>query len=366
MLPLKFAVRQLLKTPGFTITATLTLALGIGATTAIFSIVEGVLLRPLPFPDPQRLVVLSDVLRGANFSGNGDAGVTAPDIVNYVRDTHSFQSLGGFGQTGYELSGAGEPAPINATRMTAGVFDALGVQPPMGRVFTRQEDEQHQQVAVLSYSTWQNRFHGDPQALNRKILLDRNPYIVIGVMPRGFEFPLVPGQLNQSELWTPMSFTAQELGSGAASWNFNMVGRLKPGISQSQAQSDAEVVAQATMRSYPSWMSGLHIRAVVHPLKDVTVAQARPLIRALFFAVAVVLLIACANLAGLLLVRAIRGRREIAIRLAVGARPPALLLQAMLESLILSVTGGVIGLALAAVALRVGINLLPETLPRVK
>src|SRR5579884_1992857 len=150
MLPLKFAVRQLLKTPGFTITAALMLALGIGSTTAIFSIVEGVLLRPLPFPDPERLVVLTDILRGADLSSNGDAGATAPDVVNYVRDTHSFQSLGGYGQTGFELSGVGEPAPINAARMTAGIIGALAVQPLMGRVFTQDEDQHHQQVAVLS------------------------------------------------------------------------------------------------------------------------------------------------------------------------------------------------------------------------
>src|SRR5579884_123568 len=364
MRDLKFALRQLRKSPGFAATAVLMLALGIGATNAIFSIVEGVLLRPLPFPEPERLVSLSDILQGADLSGNGEAGVTSQDIRNYTRDTHSFESLGGYGQTGFELSGVGEPAQVNAARMSAGVFPALRVPPLLGRFFTAQEDEQSQPVALLSYSLWQSRFHGDPRAIGAKILLDRKPYVVIGVMPRGFEFPLVPGRLNASELWVPFSFTAQELGTGAASWNYSMVGRLKPGITPAQAQADAERVAQATMRAYPAWMASLHISAVIHPLKEETIQQARPLIRTLFFAVAVVLLIACANLAGLLLVRAIRGRREVAIRLAVGARASALLRQATLESLVLSISGGVLGLIAAAVALPMCLRFLPETLPR--
>src|SRR5580658_7165324 len=134
---LKIAVRHLLKSPGFAITAVLMLALGIGATTAIFSVVEGVLLRPLPFPDSDRLMVLADILQGADISGNGEAGVTVPDIRNYTRDTHSFASLGGYSGTGFELSGLGEPASINATRMTGGVFPALQISPLMGRVFTQ-------------------------------------------------------------------------------------------------------------------------------------------------------------------------------------------------------------------------------------
>ena len=194
---LKFAVRQLRKSPGFTVTAVLMLAFGIGATTAIFSIVEGVLLRPLPFPNSHQLVELTDRLQGADVGGNGEAGVTVPDIRAYTRDTRSFAALGGYQFAGYELSGAGEPAQVNASRLAAGVFPALGVAPLLGRVFTAEEVEHSQQVAVLSYTTWQERFHGDKQILGTKILLDRKPYLVIGVMPRNFEFPLVPGQLNR-------------------------------------------------------------------------------------------------------------------------------------------------------------------------
>ena len=197
---LKFVFRQLGKSPGFTATAVLMLAFGIGATTAIFSIVEGVLLRPLPFPNSSQLVVLSDRIQGVEVGGNGEAGVTVPDIRAYTRDTHTFAALGGFQYAGYELSGSGEPAQVSAARMSAGVFSALAVVPQLGRVFTEKETEQSQQVLVLSYATWKSRFHGDSQILNTKVLLDRKPYLVIGVMPRNFEFPLNSGQLNRTEL----------------------------------------------------------------------------------------------------------------------------------------------------------------------
>lgn len=362
----RYTLRQLRKSPGFTVTAILMLALGIGATTAIFSIVEGVLLRPLPFPDPDRLVILGDVLEGSHCASCTQSSVTAPDIRNYMRDTESFSHLGGYRQRLFELSGAGEPAAVNATRMSGEVFAALGVPPVLGRTFTQQEDEEGQQVAVLSYGMWRSRFHGDANVLGSKILLYRKPYTVIGVMPRDFEFPLNPGNVNQSELWLPLSLQPEEFTAGrAASWNSRMVGRLKPGITAEQAQSDAERVAQETMHDYPAYMRSFRIHAVATPLHEDTVGQARPLVRTLLFAVIVVLLIACANLAGLLLVRAIRRRREIAVRLALGARAGTLLRQAIFESMVLSIAGGAIGLALAAVALRVGVSLLPQTLPRV-
>jgi predicted permease len=362
---LRFVFRQLRKSPGFTATAILMLAFGIGATTAIFSIVEGVLLRPLPFPDSDRLVVLADRIQGADLGGNGEAGVTAPDIRAYTRDTRSFESLGAYGFATYELSGVGDPAQVNASRLSSGIFPALAVNPLVGRFFTAQEEEEKQQLAILSYATWQSRFHGDPQIVGGKILLDRKPYLVIGVMPKDFEFPLVPGHLNRSELWVPMSSTEQELTQGAASWNFQAVGRLKAGVTAAQARSDAERVAQEIMRGYPPFMASLRISPVVRPLQEETIEQARPLVRTLFLAVAVVLLIACANLAGLLLVRAIRGQRERAVRQALGAPPSALVRSAFLESLILSVSGGLLGVLLAAVALRIGKSLLPESLPRI-
>jgi len=363
---IRYALRHLSKSPGFALTAVLTLAFGIGASTAIFSIVEGVLLRPLPFADPDRLVAFGDKLAGANLNPTGIDGVTAPEIGVYEREVQGFTALGGYTQTGYELSGAGAPAQINASRLTASVIPLLGVAPLMGRTFTQDEDTGKQQVAVISYQTWNSRFHADPHVLGTKILLDRKPYEIIGVMPRDFEFPLIPGQLNRSELWVPMSFREDELsGGGAASWNFGMVGRLKPGVTASQAQQSGERVAKEIEKGFPSFMSSLHIDAAAHPLAEDTVAQARPLIRMLFWAVMVVLFIACANLAGLLLVRVIRRRREIAVRLALGASGSVILRQTLIETMVLSIAGGLLGLILAVVALRVGVSFLPETLPRI-
>jgi putative ABC transport system permease protein len=361
---LRFGLRQLRKSPGFALTAILTLAFGIGATTAIFSIVEGVLLRPLPFAEPSRLVALGDRLEGVTY-GNDAPGVTAPGVRTYIRDTHAFLSLGGYTQSSYELSGVGLPTQINAARLTASIFPTLGVSPLMGRPFTQQEDEGDQQVALLSFQTWRSRFDSDAHILGRKILLDRKPYEIIGVMPRNFEFPLVPGQLNRSELWVPMSFTQNELVAGAGNWSYYLVGRLRPGVTAAQAQQDAAGAAQEIMRNFPPALSSRRIHPSVSALDEITVADARPLVRTLFLAVAVVLFIACANLAGLLLVRVVRRRREIAVRLALGATVAAVLRQSLLESLLLSVGGGLLGLALASAALRVGISLLPETLPRI-
>jgi putative ABC transport system permease protein len=365
---LKIAVRHLSKSPGFSLTAVLTLAFGIGATTAIFSIVEGVLLRPLPFPHPDQLVILTDNLHGRDTAppANHESGVTGPDVVNYTHEAHSFTALGGYDKrpTTYELSGIGETARVMATRMTPGVFAALGVQPLLGRLYTQQEDDRHQQVTVLSYATWRSRFQGDSAIIGQKILLDRKPYVAIGVMPRNFEFPLVPGHLNHSELWIPMSLQPVELtGSEQGSWAFNMVGRLKPGVTIAQARDDADRVAKQTMRNYPAFMADLQISPIVRGLHEDIIAQARPLVRTLFLAVAVVLLIACANLAGLLLARAIRHRREVAVRLALGCSGSTLLRQPLLESLALSITGGLAGLALASLALSLGTRLLPENLP---
>jgi putative ABC transport system permease protein len=364
MLNLRLALRQLRRTPGFALTVVLTLALGIGATTAIFSLVEGVLLRPLPFHDPDGLINISDSLNAESLID--DAGVTAAEIRTYLHDTTSFSSLGGYTGFSYELSGRGEPVMVNAARMTAGVFPTLSVAPLMGRVFTQQEDEGHATVAVLSYRIWRNRFHGNPGILGTKILLDRKPYVIIGIMPRNFEFPLVAGRLNQSELWVPMSFTPDELSpTSAANWGYNMVGRLKPGVTVEQATQDAARVAQEVMRNFPPEFKQIHITAHIKSLKESAVDAGRPLVHILTYAVLIVLLIACLNVAGLLLVRAIRRRRELAVRLALGASPRALIGNSLIEGILLSGAGGVLGLLLAAVTLKVAVPLLPESMPRV-
>ncbi|MGB8259552.1 MAG: ADOP family duplicated permease, partial [Terracidiphilus sp.] len=359
---IRYALRQLRKSPGFTLTAVLTLAFGIGATTAIFSIVQGVLLRPLPFPQPERLLSFGDLPEGVPTGGTPNA--TAPGVRTYMRETTAFSSLGAFQQTGFELSGMGEPAQIAASRLTASIFPVLGVPPLMGRPFTQQEDEGSAQVTVISYQMWQSRFHRDAKILGQKLLLDRKPYEIVGVMPRNFEFPLVPGQLSRSELWVPMSFSQSEL-FNAGSWNYRMVGRLKPGVNAAQALQDAQPAAQEIMRAFPPGMGSLRTHPVAEPLTESTVARARPMVRALFLAVLVVLFIACANLAGLLLVRVIRRRREISVRLALGARTLVILRQSLVETLVLSISGGLLGLLLASAVLRVGVSLLPESLPRI-
>jgi putative ABC transport system permease protein len=365
----RYALRQLWRSPGFTLTAVITLAFGIGVTTAIFSIVEGVLLRPLPFPQPDRLVTLGDRLEGQAYSGEFPY-VTAPGARFYLRDTHAFTDLGAYQPSDYEFStlnnGSAQNADrLNAARLTAGIFPTLGVSPILGRVFTQSEDEGSQQVVVLSYRTWRSRFHGDTGILGQKILLDRKPYEIIGVMPREFEFPLVPGQLNRSELWVPMSFTQAELVQGTGNWGFRIVGRLKAGMTPAQAEQDATGAAREIMNNFPPALSNRRIHPEVLSLDDDTVNEARPLIRTLFLAVIVVFFIACANLASLYLIRVIRRRREISVRLALGAGGQAILRSYLVEALLLSISGGVLGLALAAVVLRLGVSILPETLPRI-
>jgi putative ABC transport system permease protein len=358
---LRVTFRQMRKEPGFALTVILTLALGIGATTAIFSLVEGILLRPLPFSNPDRLVLLGDHL------GNGpNTPVTAREIGTYSSATGAFSSLGGYASANYELSGGATPEQVYAARFTAGVFPTLGVQPILGRVFTPEEEDAHQPYAVLSYALWLNRYHCDPHVLGGSIDLDRKSYTIIGVMPRSFEFPLQAGHLEQAQLWVPMSFTPEELSDQAAGfWGYRMVARLKDGVTPGQAAKDADRVAQQIMRNFPAGMSAIHIRGDVTLLREHEVADVRSLLHTLLFAVSIVLLIACVNIAGLLLVRAIRRRREYAVRLALGARASVIIRESIFEGLLLSFAGGLLGLAFAATAIRAALHLLPESMPRV-
>jgi predicted permease len=358
---LRFAFRQLRKTPGFTLTVVLTLAVGIGATTAIFSLIEGVLLRPLPFKDAERLVLLGDHLGG----GPG-ISVTAHEIATYSSATRAFSSLGGYITTGFEVSAGAQPEEVDAARLGAGVFLTLGVQPILGRVFTRQEEDAHQPLAVISYALWLNRYRSDPHVLGTSIVLDRKAYSIVGVMPRSFEFPLQTGHLNQAQLWVPMSLTPDELSDQHAGfWGYHMIARLTNGVALPQAVQDVDRVARQIMRDFPASMAAIHIQGDVKLLREQAVANVRPMLRTLFFAVAIVLLIACVNVSSLLLVRAIRGRREYAVRLALGARASVVMREAVCEGLLLSLTGGLLGLAFAAIAIRTALQLLPESMPRI-
>jgi putative ABC transport system permease protein len=361
---LKVALRHLLKSPGFALMAVLMLALGIGAATAIFSLVEGVLLRPLPFPEPDRLVNITDVMSGPGITGNGEEGVTAVDIHNYRQNTHSFVNMGAYQTISYQLTD-GEPEQVNTARIEPAALAALGAQPLLGRWFTQAEDDQKATVAILGYELWHGRFHDDRQIVGKTISLDRRAYTVVGVMPRSFEFPLIPGRVDRVRMWVPMRLSKIEIQYGAASWQYFLVARLKPGVTTAQATADAEVVAEQTVRENAAAMKGFTLHPAVRSLMEETVETARPLVRTLFFAVMVVLLIACANLAGLLLVRALRRQRETAVRLALGASAATLLSQALAESLLLSITGGLLGLAFAAVIVRAGAAMLPGTMPRI-
>lgn len=358
---LRFAFRKLRKARNFSFLVILILALGIGSTTAIFSLVEGILLRPLPFRDPDRLVLLGD-----HIGGGPNTPVTAREIATYSTTTRAFSIMGAFIGAAYEISGGPTPETIQAARLTAGVFPTLGVNPVVGRTFTSQEEDAHQQLAILSYALWLRRYQRDPRVLGSSIVLDRRPYTIIGVMPRGFEFPLQPGRLDQAELWVPMSLTAYELSDEAEGfWGYGMVARLKDGITIPQAATDADRVSKLIMRAFPPSMSALRIQGDVKLLREWLVGDTRPLLRTLVFAVSIILLIACVNVAGLLLVRAIRGRREYALRLSLGARPGTIIRQSVLEGLLLSGTGGLLGLILAAILVPATLAVLPESMPRI-
>ena len=357
----RIAFRQLYKTTGFSLTVVLTLALGIGATTAIFSLVEGILLRPLPFKDADRLVLLGDHL-----GGGPNTPVTAREIATYSSATHAFSSLGAYATASYEISGAATPEQVPAARLAASVFPTLAAQPILGRVFTQPEEDAHQPLAVLSYALWLNRYHRDPNILGTSIVLDRRPYTIVGVMPRSFEFPLQTGHLDQAQLWVPLSLTPDELSDQSLGfWGYHMVARIKDGVTIPQAAQDADRVARQIMRNFPASLSAIHITGDVKVLREFLVADVRPLLRTLFFAVSIVLLIACANVAGLLLVRAIRRRREYAVRLALGARSAIIIRESILEGVLLSLAGGLLGLAFAATVIRTALHLLPESMPRV-
>ena len=358
---LRLSFRRLRKDPGFSLVVVLTLAFGIGATCSIFSLVEGILLRPLPFHDPDRLVLLGDHLRdGPNIS------VTAREIRTYAAAASAFSSIGGYIPVRFEISGGAVPEEVKTARFTTGIFQTLGVRPMLGRVFTQQEEDARERPAVISYSLWLTRYQRNPGILGTSVTLDRKPYSIVGVMPRGFEFPLEDGRLDQVQLWVPMSFTPEELSEDHAGfWGYQMVARLKDGVTLKQGALDADRVAQQIMREFPVSQSAIHIRGDIIPLFEYGVGEVRPLLRILSLAVSVVLLAACANVAGLLLVRAIRRRREYAVRIALGASSYAVVRECVTEGLLLGIAGGMVGLGLSAIAIRTTLHLLPESMPRV-
>jgi predicted permease len=353
---LKYALRQLRKTPGFTLTAVLTLAIGIGGVTAVFSVVEAVLLRPLPYKNSDNLFALHERVELLE----GDANLSAPDVLTFERESKAFTGVGGFVGASYEASGAGAPFQARAERLTASVFPVLGIDPILGRTFTQQEDDTSAPVTVISNALWQERFLGDPQVLGKTIELDRRPYTIIGVMPPEFETPVGLGGLAQRDLWVPMSFTPVEKGAEADNFDYGAVARLKPGVSAAQAQQDVGRVVAIIQSKVPD----IRLHAALRALKEDTVREARPLLSILLAAVGLILLIACANLANLLLVRVAGRRREFGVRLALGAARRTMLRQLLTESLLLSAIGGLLGVALAMVLVHVAAVTMTDSLPR--
>ncbi len=353
---LKYTWRQLRKSPGFTLTAVLTLAIGIGGVTAVFSIVEAVLLRPLPYKDPAKLFVLHERIEHLL---EGEANLSAPDVLTFQQESKAFE-VGGFIGASYEASGAGAPFQARAERLTASMFSVLGIEPLLGRTFTQQEDETATPLTVISYALWQERFQGDPKVLGKTIDLDRRPYTIIGVMPRDFETPIGLGGMTPRDLWVPMSFTPVEKGAEGDNLDYGAVARLKPGITVAQAQQDVDRVIAVIQTKMPE----IRLSASMRGLKEETVRQARPLLYMLLAAVGLILLIACANLANLLLVRAAGRQREFGVRLALGAARRTMLRQVLTESLLLSVIGGVLGIALTVVLVHLAADSLKDSLPR--
>jgi len=356
---LRYALRQLRKSPGFAVTAILTLAIGIGGATAVFSVVNSVLLRSLPFHDPGRLVVLHESVAHDLHPFN----VTAPDILIFQRETKAFSGVGGYIGASFRLTGAGAPLAAQAERITASVLPVLGVHPLLGRAFTQQEDTNSVPVALISYALWKERFQSDPNVLGKTIDLNLRPYTIIGVMPRTFEFPIEAGRLSSHDLWVPMSFTDAEKKSEGNDFDYGAVARLKPGVTMAQAQTDVNRIIAGIEASYPAKYR-VQLHGYFRTLKDETVRQARPLLNILLVAVGLILLIACVNLANLMLVRASGRRHEFGMRMALGAGRRRVLRQLLTESILLSAIGGAGGVVLAVALVHAAAFSLPDSLPR--
>jgi predicted permease len=356
---LHYTLRQLRNSLGFTVTAVLTLAVGIGGVTAVFSIVEGVMLRPLPFQDSGRLISLHERFE----QDSHELRMSAPDVLTFQRESQTFSGVGGFIASAYELTGAGAPFKARAERVTSSLFPLLGIEPLLGRVFTQQEDDTASAVTVISYALWKERFHSHANVLGTTIDLDRRPYTIIGVMPRSFEFPLDAGRLSHRDLWVPMSFTPGEKKSQGNNFDYSAIARLKPGITMAQAQQEVDRIAKEIQAQYGAG-SGLNLHAYFLPLREEVVRNARSLLGILLGAVALILLIACVNLANLLLVRAAGRRREFGVRLALGAARTTMFRQLLTESLALSCIGGVVGAGMAIILVQAAAAKLPDSLPR--